>query len=279
MWVVHPDVTPLWLNGAMSYDANFLGPVVDLPSHPESTVLEYTHFSVSMNTDRRLAAVTAVNIDGGRLVDVPRGDDWRLDDRLSELDQAGPELYSNNDLDRGHLVRRRDPVWGPAEVARQANSDTFHYTVCAPQTATLNQSKTLWLGLEDYVLEHARQYGELLSVFTGCMFAADDPVYRGIAIPRRFFKIAAWSQDGVLATTGYVLDQSESLTPILEQGVLARDIPPLGAYRTYQVPVDDIAEATGLDMPELVAADRLALVPGVRPIEWIEVTGPDDLRF
>ena len=193
------------------FDEDFLGPTTPKPSRPGLIELPYMHFTVSMDPNRRLAAVTAVNIDGSRLRAVARGDNWRLDDRLPADQQAGPELYSNNDLDRGHLVRRRDPVWGPQEVAERANSDTFHYTVCAPQTSTLNQSMTLWLGLEDYVLEHARQYGQLLSVFTGCIFAGEDPIYRDVAIPRQFYKIAAWAQGEELAATGYVLDQTSSL--------------------------------------------------------------------
>lgn len=263
----------------MTYDASFLGTAdaLPIPSRDGLVILDYTHFAVSMDTRRRLAAVTAVNIDGSDLRDVERGDDWRLDPRLPETQQAGPELYSANDLDRGHLVRRRDPVWG--ENAERANADTFHYTVCAPQTATLNQSKTLWLGLEDYVLDHARQYGERLSVFTGCLFESGDPVYRGVSIPRRFFKVAAWAQEESLAATGYVLDQTASLGPILERGVRAADVPALGAYRTYQVPIADIAAATHLVMPLLVDADRLAPVPAARPTPWIELTGPEDLRL
>ncbi|NIL80322.1 DNA/RNA non-specific endonuclease [Rhodococcoides kroppenstedtii] len=263
----------------MTYDASFLvtADALPIPSRDGLGILDYTHFAVSMDTRRRLAAVTAVNIDGSDLRDVERGDDWRLDPRLPETQQAGPELYSANDLDRGHLVRRRDPVWG--EDAERANADTFHYTVCAPQTATLNQSKTLWLGLEDYVLDHARQYGERLSVFTGCLFESGDPVYRGVSIPRRFFKVAAWAQEESLAATGYVLDQTASLGPILERGVRAADVPPLGAYRTYQVPIADIAAATELAMPLLVNADRLAPVPAARPTPWIELTGPEDLRL
>ncbi|WP_218830205.1 DNA/RNA non-specific endonuclease [Rhodococcus sp. 14-2470-1a] len=190
---------------------------LDAPTRSGLAVLPYTHFTVGIDPARRLAASTAVNIDGSGLREVERGDDWRLDPRLLATQQAGPELYARNDLDRGHLVRRPDPVWGTSAIAEQANADTFHYTVCAPQTATLNQSKTLWLGLEDYVLEHARQYGQRLSVFSGCIFAADDPVYRGVAIPRRFFKIAAWEQESELAATGYVLDQTPSLGPILER--------------------------------------------------------------
>jgi endonuclease G len=86
--------------------------------------LNYTHFTVLLNRGRRSAAATAVNIDGARLVDVARGDDWHLDPRVPVEDQAGLDLYRDNDLDRGHLVRRRDPVWGSPAVADRANADT-----------------------------------------------------------------------------------------------------------------------------------------------------------
>jgi endonuclease G len=255
------------------FDENFLGPTTPMPSRPGLIELPYMHFTVSMDPNRRLAAVTAVNIDGSRLRAVARGDNWRLDDRLPADQQAGPELYSNNDLDRGHLVRRRDPVWGPQEVAERANSDTFHYTVCAPQTSTLNQSMTLWLGLEDYVLEHARQYGQLLSVFTGCIFAGEDPISRDVAIPRQFYKIAAWAQGEELAATGYVLDQTPSLDPIVEPSISVTDVPPLGPYRTFQVPIEDIASATALELAELVAADRYAPIASAAGAEdrWTEL--------
>lgn len=263
------------------YDTTFLSTIdLDPPTRPGLVVLPYTHFTVAIDPERRLAASTAVNIDGSQLREVERGDDWQLDPRLPATQQAGPELYASNDLDRGHLVRRRDPVWGTAAIAEQANADTFHYTVCAPQTATLNQSKTLWLGLEDYVLDHARQYGQRLSVFSGCIFADDDPVYRGVAIPRRFFKIAAWEQDPELAATGYVLDQTPSLGPILERPARADTAtPPLGPYRTFQVPIEDIAGATDLSMNQLVTADRYALQPAARleAQRWTELTSHADI--
>nr|WP_249300202.1 MULTISPECIES: DNA/RNA non-specific endonuclease [unclassified Rhodococcus (in: high G+C Gram-positive bacteria)] len=266
---------------AAGYDPAFLSTTeLDAPTRSGLVVLPYTHFNVAIDPDRRLAAYTAVNIDGSRLREVERGDDWRLDSRLPAAQQAGPDLYASNDLDRGHLVRRRDPVWGTAAIAEQANADTFHYTVCAPQTATLNQSKTLWLGLEDYVLDHARKYGQRLSVFSGCIFAADDPVYRGVAIPRRFFKIAAWAQESELATTGYILDQTPSLGPILTRPARTETgTPPLGPYRTFQVPIGDIAADTGLSMDQLVAADRYMLEPAARLEDrrWTELAAYTDI--
>jgi endonuclease G, mitochondrial len=89
--------------------------------------LKYDHFSVVMSKSRRLAFFTAVNIDGNQLTSLDRTNDrWYFDPRIDRKYQSGPELYSNNDLDRGHLVRRLDPVWG--QLANQANEDTFHFT-------------------------------------------------------------------------------------------------------------------------------------------------------
>ena len=108
--------------------------------------LKYTHFSVVMSKSRQLAFFTAVNIDGTHLQDLTRGTDMpgTLTRASSESTRWIPLVYKHPDLDRGHLVRRLDPVWG-AE-AEEANEDTFHFTNCSPQHSKLNR-KT-WLGLE-----------------------------------------------------------------------------------------------------------------------------------
>ena len=70
---------------AAGYDEGFLAVPVPLPSPLAAgpfRVLPYTHFTVVLDPLRRLAAVTAVNIDGARIVDVGRGDDWHLDERI-----------------------------------------------------------------------------------------------------------------------------------------------------------------------------------------------------
>jgi endonuclease G len=263
------------------FDPSFLDAPCPLPVPSEQGAdgrtrrirhLDYEHFTVLLDTDRRLAALTAVNIDGGTLADVPRGDDWHLDERVPEDEQAGPALYARNDLDRGHLVRRRDPVWGAPDAARRANYDTFAYTNAAPQAAGFNQSKELWNGVEDHVLAYAEANDLRLSVFTGPVFAPTDAVYRGIRIPERFWKIAAWSSStgtgtgtGTASTprlraSGFLLDQSPQLGDIdldeARASALARDEPPpLGPFRTFQAPIADIAALVQTPMPELVAAD------------------------
>ncbi|MET0190289.1 MAG: serine hydrolase, partial [Pseudonocardia sediminis] len=83
-----------------------------------------------------------------------------------------------------------------------------------------------------------------------------DPVYRGLAIPLRFWKIGAFVTGGVLGTTGYLLDQTAQVGDVTERA--EGDPPPLGPYRTFQVPVARIGELTGLELGPLVAADALA---------------------
>lgn len=269
------------------YDPGFLGVAVPLPrplGDNEIHELAYPRFTVLLDPERRLAAVTAVNVDGSSLHDLPRTGQWRLDPRVPAQEQAGPELYAANDLDRGHLVRRRDPGWGDPADARRATEATFFYTNAAPQASGFNQSKELWLGLEDHVLQYADATDQRIAVFTAPVLAGDDPEYRGVQIPRRFFKAVAWvgpDEDGTarLEASGFILDQSELID--LREGVLA--IPPLGAFRTFQVPVADIEHVAGIDLGPLVDADVLPALDGLGDAQlrgedaWRPLRAPDDV--
>ena len=268
-------------------DEQLLGVPVPLPAlrgGPATVRLDYTHFSVLLRPDRRLAAVAAVGIDGALLQDLPReGIDWRLDPRLPADQQTGEEVYARNDLDRGHLVRRADAVWGTTRAqAQQGNEDTFFLTNAAPQAAAFNQGEELWLGLEDFLLGNAATYQRRLVVLTAPVLDPADPPYRGIRIPLRFAKVAAFVHGG-LAATGYLLDQ----TPLVGElpAAAGADLPPLGPFRTFQVPIADIAGLTGLDLDQLAAVDRLPTVvdqpvgePGVPP-RWVRLRSMADVRW
>ena len=127
------------LAGRVGYDPAFLGSGLDVPlpglppAGPEVEPVEfdatlsgaarfalpYTHFSVALNAHRRMAFYSAVNIDGGRARRVARDNSWFLDPRASAAAQSDNSVYKNNDLDRGHLTRRLDPVWGTESEARR----------------------------------------------------------------------------------------------------------------------------------------------------------------
>lgn len=287
---------PARLAGRDGYVSTFLGDdalAVPLPclgaraddvapvSDADDDVLRYRHFSVIQSKSRRLPMLTAVNIDGAKSFILKRRGSWNTDGRLAEEHQADNTLYHNNPLDRGHMVRRRDPGWGETEAeAQEGERDTFHYTNCAPQHGNLNQKD--WLGLEDYILEATATRGFRASVFTGPVFSDDDrnlkhqPGAEDIRIPESFWKIAVMVNDdtGGLSATGYVLTQGDMIRAITEAAIL------FGEYKTFQVPIRFIEAVTGFDFGSLRGHDPLndrsesVVGDGVLPVD-----GPDSLTL
>lgn len=244
------------------YDPEFLTVTLPLPqpaaalSAVVSAELRYHHFSVVMHRKRRMALFTAVNIDGGQSQQLSREPDrWIRDPRIAADEQTDEAIYRQNDLDRGHLVRRLDPAWGAG--AKAANDDTFHFTNCTPQHHEFNADATLWVGLEDYVLRNTDTNDLKVSVLTGPVLADDDLPYRGIELPKQFWKVVSVvKQDGTLSSTAYLLSQEA----LLDEFKMSPAEFTFGAYRTYQVPVRRIADVTGLDLDIHVAADPLEAI-------------------
>ena len=256
------------------YDAEFLGSgehAVPLPSLPDELVplaatnvlakrepkylLPYHHFTVVLNKERRLAFLTAVNIDGKlRRKPTRQRDQWFFDPRVPKEEQTGKKVYEDNPLDLGHLVRRLDPAWGSsAKAAKLANDDTFHFTNCTPQHKDFNRNKTRWAGLEDYILTNAANLHFKANVATGPVLADDDDVYEGVQLPRQFWKVVTMVKtDRRLSATAYLLSQQH-----LIEGLRPREAFSYGAYKTYQVPVTKVEELTGLSFG-LTHADPLA---------------------
>ena len=254
------------------YDPAFLGSGalrVPLPKLPpellaaaarlkgsDAHVIPYHHFSVVMHGKRALAIYTAVNLDGRRSVRIKRDRDrWSLDPRLEPLQQTGEAVYESNPLDRGHLVRRLDPAWGATLAdAKRANDDTFHFTNCTPQHEDFNQNSATWAGLEDYILDNADNLNFRASVFTGPVLADDDDSYRGVKLPRQFWKVVVMARRvGRPSATAYLLSQSSLIEDLETVEAFS-----YGAYKTFQVRVRRIEELTGLTFGALREADPLA---------------------
>ncbi len=226
-------------------------------------VLKYQHFSAIMSASRKMPMLTAVNLDGSKSKSLPRAQTWNYDGRLDEADQWGEELYSGNALDRGHMVRREDPVWGTPAEAIMANVDTFHYTNACPQMAGMNQK--MWLGLENYVLSNARADGMRVNVYTGPFFTTDDLTYRGALIPRSFWKVVAIVlPNGRPSATAYKIDQNKELQDL--EFVYA-------GYKTYQVSIQQVINGTHADFSALVPFDGFSqyeLATGTVLVEAID---------
>lgn len=284
--VIDPDYS-----NREGFDKQFLGTLVDLPKikagrlaevTPVKTttdnVLKYHHFSVVLNRPRKMAWFTAVNIDSAswaKLKDqIPSrkdigADTWNLDPRLDDADQIHKEFYKGNDFDIGHQVRREDPVWGPdLAFAIKCNNDTFHLANACPQHKEFNQGtgpadpgdtttgKTLWQGLENYILDNAHTYGLKVNVYTGPVLNPSDKVFEqtGIQIPEAFWKVVVLQKSsGGLSATAYLVSQASLIEKMMEDFVF-------GKYRTYQVAVKHIEELTGLSF-NLSAYDPLNHLP------------------
>ncbi|MBW4660387.1 MAG: DNA/RNA non-specific endonuclease [Drouetiella hepatica Uher 2000/2452] len=249
------------------YDPNFLGVKISLPElmpaalafgrvvpveGTQDNLLRYMHFSIAMCETRRLAFYTAVNIDGKRWVGLERkNDEWFFDPRIPENLQLGNRFYGNepggNFFDRGHLVRRQDPIWGELSEATLANSDTFHFTNCSPQYFQFNQSQELWQGLENFILTNTDQDDLLASVFTGPIFQETDVFHRGIQVPQFFWKVVlVVDRGGKLYSSAYVVSQEKFVDEI------PFERKPVGEFNNFQVSVTSLEVRLGMKFSDEV---------------------------
>jgi len=259
------------------YDPGFLpGADVPVPGASEAVAADYaetktgdhvrnlTHFSLAMSTSRRFARWVAWNIDGSAISKLSRkGLSFRLDTEYEPGQQVGKELYSDNRLDQGHIARRGDVIWGPPDEAKQANYDSFYFTNITPQMDTFNQEGRhgLWGELEDAIFADVDVDHLRISLIGGPIFTDTDFPYRGVLVPRSFFKVVAYVEDGALHAKGFVLTQDD-LEKNLE-AVLALD-----EFKVYQVPLSQLETMTGLTFGDLVGHDTMGAAPGaaaVRP--------------
>jgi endonuclease G len=271
---VEPDPSDPEYENRPGYDPQFLGFEVPfpgltnvtepkafaLPSQPQNArfELKYHHFSVIFNKARRLAFAAGVNYDPTARVQFKREgkDRWFYDPRVKPEEelQAGEDLYAGNPLDRGHLVRRADAAWGRTEKeAKLANDDTFHFTNCSPQHEITNQGKVkdappglkLWGKLEDHIASQGKEEKRKLNIFNGPVFRPRDTVYRGVRIPKEFWKVVVFEDDsGKEAAAAFVLTQAELIQGLEEEF-------DVGEYKAVQVKIRDLEAKTDLDFGPL----------------------------
>lgn len=228
--------------------------------------LKYHHFSIIMNREARLAFVAAVNFDGSAEFHQTRegADRWFWDPRIGKEFQAGNEFYTDNPLDRGHLVRRADAAWGRSvEEAARANDDTFHFTNCTPQHEIFNRASKaqtegllLWGNIEQHIARQVGASGDRLSIFNGPVFRPTDRSHRGLVVPQEFWKIVVCRRSAThLSALAFILSQEGLITNLpLEEFVV-------GPYRPFQIKVREIEARTKLDFGDLRGVDPLDANP------------------
>jgi len=277
------NIHPLdYYDGRTGYDNGFLGVSVPLPQltaaakafgqpaqvqGSSGNVLRYTHFSLALNATRGFAFFTAVNIDGKRWMNLTRDTDkWFFDPRVDLDLQIDDRLYGDEPssfgkkgwFDRGHLVRRLDPVWGTATTAALANDDTFHWTNCSPQYWGFNQGQQLWQGLENYILYNTDDEDVRANVFSGPIFQQDDEEHRGVQIPQYYWKVVVVrDQTGKIFSSAYVVSQKKYATNIPFEEL------PIGDFNNFQTGIIKLEQRTGLDFGKAVRDADVLSAAGV----------------
>jgi endonuclease G, mitochondrial len=222
----------------------------------DGVVRHATHFSLAMSASRRFCRWVAWNVDGNGLQQLSRsGIEFRRDPEYLAEHQVDDDLYANNRLDRGHIARRADLLWGTREEAQRANQESFLFTNIAPQLDDFNQSVKhgLWGQLEDAIYEGVSVDGLKLSVVGGPIFKADDHAYRGVLVPRSYWKVIGYVEEGALKAKAYVLTQDDLETKLESLG--------LEPFNLYQVAIVELTGMTGLDFGPLTAADTMPPSP------------------
>lgn len=224
------------------------------PTKSGELVRDYTHYSLAMSASRRFCRWVAWNIDGSALQAQSRVNmKFKLDDAYEAKYQIGDELYTKpaNALDRGHIARRADLVWGSDEEATQGNIDSFFFTNITPQLDDFNRSSShgLWGELENAIYEDVDIDHLRVSIFGGPIFKDTDFPYRKVLVPRSFWKIIAYVEAGELKAKAYVLTQDD-----LEARLESLGLEP---FKLYQVPIAELTKSTGLRFGDLAQADTM----------------------
>jgi endonuclease G, mitochondrial len=227
------------------------------PTKQNEPVRHYTHFSLAMSASRRFCRWVAWNIDGNGLQQLSRtGIDFVIDDEYEPKFQVDDDLYSSNRLDRGHIARRGDLLWGTREEAEQANRDSFFFTNITPQLDDFNQSGQhgLWGEVENAIFDDVEVEALRVSLFGGPIFKDTDFPYRDTFVPRSFWKVVAYVEQGTLKAQAFVLTQDDLESKLPSFG--------LEQFKLFQVSLGDLSGMTGLDFGDLTKADTLAAHPG-----------------
>jgi endonuclease G len=281
-FVIDTEAVPADYRDRKGYLSNFLGADAQVPLPTVATnasdvltftfdgrterILRYEHFSVLMSKSRKFCRFSAVNIDGKRSKSQSRPG-WRTDPRIPSTAQIRDQPYGDAPkFSRGHMTRREDPMWGTTTSVTKGNGDSMHVTNAVPQMQPFNAG--IWLDLEDYALQNARQDDQKISVFTGPFLESDDPLMFGVRVPVEFWKIIAFIHDetGELCATGYTMSQQDFLSD--NEFVF-------GKHKTNQTSIASIEQRSGLSFGPLTAVDPFEDLEGVSS----ELTDLEQIQF
>src|SRR5262249_53142727 len=147
----------------------------------------------------------------------------------------------------------------PEAAGRIAYGLTSVMTNVTPRYDTFNRG--LWVGVERYARETFSANSDRVIIFSGPIFAEDDPTTGIIRVPRQFWKVLIATRPdnpGSLTVEGYVIPQVDSDGAKIAQSVQFRP-------ELYRVRVSAIERLTGLDFGDTVRAADIASQSTAQP--------------
>lgn len=248
--------------------------LVSLTANKKRKIIDYEHHSVVLNKDRKLAIVSACNIDGELIPEhsIPRKGAFADSPGVEAGDQLGKSFYQTakhkgkSVLDKGHLTKYEDVIWGKGLTMEEfvaLGKSTNYYTNAVPQHQRMNRGK--WKSLELYILDTETQENEFkICMFTGPVLNESDPVYtrqingKTIQIPILFWKIVVYQKNGKLFALGFLMSHKSLLikTKLVREIALRRLTENKGNIyfmdykhsKPYQVKVELIEEMAGIKL-------------------------------
>jgi len=175
--------------------------------------LDYTHFSLMFNKNKKMPFFTAVNIDGqtnalAKVHEKRTSDSWFQDKRIVQENntyQYNNEDYKDSGFQKGHMVRFYDPAWGVDESTKKtAIGDTFHYTNCCPQIGKYNAG--VWNDLEDYYMARTIFQDRKISVFSGPVFNKAMEI-NNLLVPINYWKVIVYNSEKSIEALGFLISQ------------------------------------------------------------------------
>ena len=244
----------------------------------ESFILKYHQFSVIMHKVRRLAILSAANVDyrperrkvdeqkpsHKQLSEIPGRFDvqWITDPRIPHIYQF-PDVFVSNEniaVHQNHLVRRADVCWGSSfEDMQKAYGDTFHTTNCSPYVSALDETlRDDWAQLDDALQQQTSAQKAL--IFSGPVFDDEDPLFNGrdkhgsftIRVPQSYWRVVVVPSEQRLAAYGFVLQHASKAANDPQLTVREQ-------WQRHQKPIHEIQRLTNrlFDMRELIDIDSL----------------------
>ncbi|AFM17721.1 DNA/RNA endonuclease G, NUC1 [Mycolicibacterium chubuense NBB4] len=250
------------------------------------TELRFWTYSSVMSRSRRLPIISAANFDRNSKQQPARPQEWLLDPRLDEdtarakQRQITDSWYKHQNsaglgrgpFDRGHLTAFENATWGTEPLRN--GTDTFYFSNCAPQVSAFNEHE-VWREIE--VWAAGKGTAGKLSIFNGPIFDAPqsskrddgyyalnpfdpdtaDPTLQTVAIPKQYFKVAAYVENRVMKVQSFIVTQEDYFGSIddfedWQETLTAAEL------ALYRVPIATVAHLTGLDFGILTSQDVVA---------------------